>query len=182
MSAPLTVPAVLPERPPHVDVRDQTARVVELRQALEMQGVDLDANEWLDAIEGETDFQEAIAEAARAVLELECQIAGIKAMEERLGKRRGRIESSVETLRGVILGAMDKAGVPSVRCPFATITTKPKPRELGEIEESKIPSDYFTPQPPKLDRLALRAALRKGGAVPGANLDNGGITLSLRFL
>lgn len=163
-------------------IANQVARVVDLRAQLDGDGVELDLNEWLDAIEGETDFQEAIAEVAALIFEIDGQVAGVKAMEDRLAKRRGRLERSAESLRGVILAAMDKAGVPAIKRDFVTINAKPKPRELGEVEESQIPSDYFTPQPPKLDRLALRKDLRDGKSVPGARLDNGGLTLSLRFL
>lgn len=162
-------------------IANEVARVADLRAHLDQGGVDLDPNEWLDAIEGETDFQEAIGEVARLIFEIEGQIAGVKAMEETLKKRRSRLEKSEETLRGVILSAMDKADVPSIKRDFVTVTAKPKPREVDEVDEAAVPSRFFVPQPPRLDKAFLRSALRSGEVVPGAKLDNGGLTLALKF-
>ena len=47
-------------------------------------------------------------------------------------------------------------------------------------DEEGIPASYWKPQPPKLDRRGLLAALTAGQAVPGAHLGNGGVTLVVR--
>jgi hypothetical protein len=46
--------------------------------------------------------------------------------------------------------------------------------------ETEIPRDFWKPQAPKLDRQGLTAALRRGQSVPGAVLNNGQATISVR--
>lgn len=162
-------------------IADEVARVADLRAVLDDGGHELDANEWLDAIEGETDFNEAIEMIAQAVFELDGQAAGCKAMIDRVSSRKSRLENSADTLRGIMLAAMDKADVKTIKRSFVTVSLKAKPPALAKIDEAEIPSRFFAPQPPKLDKKALKAALSDGEKVPGANLDNGGISLQVRF-
>lgn len=161
-------------------VADELSDVVKLRE--ELAEHDLDATAWLDAIEGETDFQEAIGEVASAIFEIDGQVAGVKSMEEVLRRRKSRLERTKDSLRGVILMAMENAGVHSVKRPHVTVSTKNKPREIAEIDEALVPSSFFVPQPPKLDRKALKQALADGEEVEGARLDNGGLSLTMRFV
>jgi len=162
-------------------VSDERASVAALREHMDEAGIDLDVNEWLDAIEGETDFQEAIEEVAKAILEIDGQIAGVRHVETTLKGRRDRLERSKDSLRGVILAAMDKAGIEKIQRPIVTISAEDKPREIGPMDEALIPARFFEPQPPKLDKKALREALRGGEDVPGATLDNGGRSLTMRY-
>ncbi|MGE0857439.1 MAG: siphovirus Gp157 family protein [Hyphomicrobiaceae bacterium] len=45
---------------------------------------------------------------------------------------------------------------------------------------SRIPSEFWKPQPPRLDKKVVLDALKAGAVVPGAELSNGGETLSMR--
>ena len=54
------------------------------------------------------------------------------------------------------------------------------PPSLVVTAESEIPAAYWKPQPPKLNRQSLTAALRNGEHVPGAVLGNGQSTISVR--
>ena len=40
------------------------------------------------------------------------------------------------------------------------------------MSEELIPEPYWVPQPPKLDRQALLADLKRGDEIPGAQLGN----------
>ena len=51
---------------------------------------------------------------------------------------------------------------------------------LVVVAEDQIPADYWVPQPPKLDRQSLLAALKRGGEVAGAQLGNPKPTLAVR--
>ncbi len=133
----------------------------------------------LDMIEGSTNFHEAIAAVVEEIAEDEILFAGLEAKEAELGERKARIGKSIETRRQIILLAMDKAGVPTSKGPLATLSVRPTPPKVIVTNEAEIPAAFFIPQDPKLDKKALLAAL-KDGPVQGAELSNGGLSLSIR--
>lgn len=45
-----------------------------------------------------------------------------------------------------------------------------KSKAVNILDEKKIPSDYLIQQAPKIDKAGIRAALKDGGEVPGAEL------------
>ena len=51
---------------------------------------------------------------------------------------------------------------------------------LEVVAEDKIPAAYWKPQPPKLDRQGLLAALKAGTAIEGAALAPPHLQLSVR--
>ena len=51
---------------------------------------------------------------------------------------------------------------------------------LDVLAEEKIPAAYWKPQPPKLDRQGLLAALKSGAEIEGATLAAPDIQLSVR--
>lgn len=133
-----------------------------------------------DVIEGETSFFEAVEAALAEIDECDVMAEGLKAHIGKLSDRLRRIENRSERVRGMIDQAFQMAEVQSHKFTTATITTKRIPPKLVVSDEAEIPARFFTPQPPKLDRKALLAALKEGEALPGASLSNGGSTIQIR--
>lgn len=134
----------------------------------------------LDTIEGETDLAEAIVAVYEETFEDELLVAGLDAKIDELKTRKGRFEKSIELRRTIILMALDRAGIDNVRCPLATLsrsTTKPK---LVVDQEEQIPSRFWKPSDPTLDRAKLKAALEAKETVPGARLGEPGVSLTIR--
>ena len=135
-----------------------------------------------DMVEGETDLHEAIAEAALAIMEARNHEAALKEMIDNLTKRKQRYQQRQELLRTAILNAMQVGDIrDKMELPFATISRGNKPRALQITDEAAIPSDFWQPRPPALDKKAVTEALKKGEPVIGAELDNGGERLILRW-
>ena len=157
---------------------------VELNEAMKLRqqlGEDCDPKLLLDTIEGETNLAEACVFVLEQTHEDEILIEGLAAKIAELQVRKGRMEKSVESRRGVILMAMDKAGLQTIKSPLGTMTARPTPPKASITDEALIPSRFWKPSDPKLDRAAVAAALKAGEAVPGASLSNGGLTLSIRI-
>lgn len=150
-----------------------------LRGQLE-KGFDLDPQTLLDTLEGETDLHEALLVVAEQIEETESLQAGLNYTIERLQIRQGRQKKSNETLRNVVLSAMDKAGLDTIKGPLCTLTRRKTPAQAIIDEESDIPSRFFKSVPPKLDRKAVKTALDEKEDIPGAHLSNGGIALTMR--
>lgn len=157
-------------------VGDELANALAIRGALRAEA---DAQLVLDMIEGSTDLHEAICVVAEEIGEDEILLDGIKAAQTNLAARKARVEKSIDDRRNIILMAMDRAGIPAIKSPTCTLSVRSTPPQAVIIDESAIPADYFITKEPTLDKRTLAAAL-KNGPIPGAELSNGGIGLTLR--
>lgn len=153
-------------------------RAIEIKRALVE--YENDPKLVLDMIEGETDLAEACCVVHEETLEDEILLAGLKSAIGELEARKSRVERSIDSRRNIILMAMDKAGLQTIKGPLATITVRPTPPKTLISEEAQIPARFWKPGNPTLDRGALREALDAGEAIPGAGLSNGGLSLSVR--
>lgn len=164
-------------------VRRQTEAAKSLLTSLHEQGADDDAELVADAIEGETDLVEAIDAAMAEIDECELLIAGLKAKETEFEARRKTIERRAERVRALIEQAMFATDQKTMKLPTATISLTQRAPGLVVTNEADIPSRFFVEQErpaPKLDKKALAAAIKAGEEVPGATLDNGSVSLSVR--
>jgi hypothetical protein len=132
-----------------------------------------------DATEGETSMMEAIDAALIEIDECEAIVAGCKAQSDVLLGRARKFDQRKDRVRALIEQAMLIADLPSAKRPTATVTVKRTPPKAIVADESLIPSQYFKPQPPKLDKRALADALKAGETIPGATLSNGGTTIQI---
>jgi hypothetical protein len=158
-------------------IGDQLNNAVEIRRALREQD---DPQLILDMIEGSTELHEAILVVHGEIQEDGILAEGLKAAIEGLQSRLARVEKSIETRRQIILSAMVKAEIGTIKSPTATLSVKETPRKTVISEEAEIPAKFWKPQDPVLDKKALGDALKAGEIVPGATLSNGGITLGVR--
>ena len=152
--------------------------VAQLREA----GMDDEENVGL-AIESETNLLEVIAEALNKIDENEVLDAGLTSKINEFTERRSAVRKQTDFLRTSIEQAMLIAEQETMRLPTATLTLrKVKPAAFVEAE-AEIPSRFWTPQEPtapKLNKKSLLEALEAGEAVPGARLDNGSVSLTVR--
>lgn len=153
-----------------------------LMSNLRSQGVDDDQELVSDTIEGETSLIEAIEAAVAEIDECDVHIVGLKAKETEFAERRRRVEERADRIKATIEQAMIATEQESLRLPTATLTLTKRAPGLIVINEADIPTTFWIEQErpaPKLDKKALRAALDEG-AIPGATLDNGSRSLSVR--
>jgi hypothetical protein len=143
-------------------------------------GEDIDPQTVLDTLEGETDLYEALVLVAEKVGETEALAKGLEGYIKGLQERRTRLTKTAETLRNVILSAMESADIPGIVSPSITLSKRELSGKLVVEDEAKVPAKFFAPQDPKLDKKALTEALKEGEDVPGTRLSNGGISLTIR--
>jgi hypothetical protein len=156
-------------------------RYVNLKAALEAE--DLDPQTLLDTLEGETNLLEALAEVAESIAQDECFADALTTRISTIKERKSRLERSAETKRNLIIMAMEKAHLKSVKQPNATISVRATKPKLVVVDEALVPGKFFKSAEPILDRAALKAALEElppDGGIPGAELSNGGVTLTIR--
>jgi len=151
-----------------------------LRDQLKSQFPEADDDLLRDTVEGLTRLTDVLAAILRSHLD---DAAMIYALRERIGdmqERMARIEARSDRKRAIVASIMERADIRKLTEPDFTASLRPTPAPLLVIDEGKIPEDYWRPQPAKLDRRGLAAALAGGVTVPGAGLGNGGVTLAVR--
>lgn len=133
-----------------------------------------------DAIEGETNFKEVASEAVERIATLNGFSKSIDDQITNLIKRRDRFENQAALIKTALSAAMTTAEIDRLELPNATLSVKALPAKAIIIDEALIPSKFWKPSDPKLDRKAVLDALKSGDSVSGAALSNGGTTLQIR--
>ena len=137
--------------------------------------------EWLhDTLEGITDLHEMIAAVIRSALVDEALQAGLRTRLEEMRQRLARLEERGAKKRQLALDAMCEVGLKKLEQPDFTASARVGLPPLLIVAQDVIPEPYWVPQPPKLDRQSLLAALKRGGTIPGVELGNPKPTLAVR--
>jgi hypothetical protein len=134
-----------------------------------------------DMVEGETRLHEAIGYAVETLAADCASIIGLDDLIKKLKSRQDRIGRRIENTRTALSVALTQAGKKSFEHPVATLTLKAVAPSVTVTDEAEIPARFFKPQPPKLDKAALKKALKDKEAVPGAVFGNGGQALQVKF-
>ena len=151
-----------------------------LRERLLVEFPDIDAETLSDTLEGLTDLREMLAEVIRSALDDEALASGLSTRLSDMKARIERFETSAKRKRELALKAMNAAEIPKLLVADFTASLRHGAPTLEVIEETKIPAAYWKPQPPKLDRQGLLAALKAGAAIDGAVLEPPCLQLSVR--
>lgn len=161
-------------------VANETLRYLSVRDHLLAEFPDLDDQTLADTLEGITDLKEMLAEVIRSALDDEALAAGLSTRLSDMKARLERLEARARRKRQLALGAMAQADIPKLAEADFTASLRQGAPTLEVSAEDKIPAAYWKPQPPKLDKQGLLAALKAGAAIDGAALAAPQTQLSVR--
>lgn len=142
---------------------------------------DLDEQTLADTLEGLTDLNEMIAAVARSALTYEALAEGLKLHVARLQVRHQRFLHRAEACRQIARDAMVEANLKTLRAADFTLSVRLGNSSLVLTDERTVPSEYWRPQAPRLDRMSLLNDLKRGIPVEGATLSNPAPVLSVRI-
>ena len=134
----------------------------------------------LTAVEGETGLIEAITQAVHRLHELDAHAEAIGIQMKSLGERKSRFEAQHDRIKAAVAVAMGQAELRKLELPSATLSIRAVAAKAEITDEALIPSKFWKPQDPKLDKKAVLDALKAKEDVPGATLSNGGETLAIK--
>jgi hypothetical protein len=160
----------------------ETAKFVELKRRILEQYQDVDEVTLRDTLEGATNLRETLAALVRSALEDEAMCDGLKALVETMRTRLDRLEIRAINKRRAVLEAMETVDLAGFVEPDFTVSLRKTPSSVLIDDEDKIPRQFLVPQPPRLDRRGILAALAAGAAIPGAKLSVPRNSLSVRTL
>ena len=156
----------------------QAARTL-LAQLADIIGDDAEAA--ADAVEGETSLNEAIDAAVQRLVDDMAAIHGLNDYITKLTSRKDRLMARMANYRTALAVAMEQAGRKKIEHPAVTLSLRAVAPSATVTDEAAIPSRFWKPSDPKMDKRALLEALKAKELVPGAVLSNGGQTLALKW-
>jgi hypothetical protein len=151
-----------------------------VKQRLLTEYPNLDEETLADSLEGITDLHEMIAAVIRSALVDEALRVGLRSRVGEMRERLIRLELRCEKKREMALEAMSQLGLRKLEQPDFTASVRAGLPTLVVVNECDIPPDYWVPQPPKLNRQALLAGMKRGDEVPGVQLGNAKPILTVR--
>jgi hypothetical protein len=155
-----------------IPVSTEVSKYLLLKQRLVAECPCLDNDTLTDTLEGITDLHEMIAAVIRSALVDDALSTGLRGRLNDMKERLKRLEERGAKKRQLALDAMDEVGLNKLQQPDFTASTRFGSPSLVVTTEGAVPSPYWVPQPPKLDRQALLGALKRGTNVPGVQLNN----------
>ena len=162
------------------NLRVEVSTYQTLKGRLQAEDLNLDELTLADTLEGITTLPEMIAAVIRSALVDETLCAGLRLRVDEMKQRLSRLDERAAKKRALALQAMTEVGLSKLEQPDFTASARAGTPALVVISEQSIPSIYWLPQPPKLDRPALLGILKRGNPVPGTQLSNPHPVLTVR--
>lgn len=139
-----------------------------------------DAQTLADTLEGMTDFNEMVCVLIDSAENDQALANALKERVADMNERMARFSNRVERKRNAVASAMEAAQVKKIEAPEFTISLRNNPPKVVIIDETQIPADYWREKVSRsVDKTAVKEALANG-IVPGAELSNGGVGLTVR--
>jgi len=143
----------------------------------ELADMELDDETLKDTLEGLAGTLEVKAvNVALFVRNLESTAAAIKDAEKAMSDRRRAIENRAAKVKDYIKDNMIRAGILKIESPYFRLAIQNNPPSVKIENVDELPPHFLKipePPPPVPDKTAIGAALKAGGNVPGAWLEQG---------
>lgn len=145
-----------------------TSNYNELQMMIE-DGVDPSAlQDTLQAIE--ESIQDKSQNIALLIKNLEADTEAIKLEEKRLAERRRAVENNCKSLKDYLYQQMTLLEVKRIKGTIVTVGIQKNPVSLDIAEDAIVPPEYMVPQPAKVDKKSLLAAVKDGMKWDGITL------------
>jgi hypothetical protein len=141
---------------------------------------ELDEQTLADTVEGLTDLHEILAAIVRAALADEALATGLKGRIAEMQERLERLQERAARRRQIVKDTMVKLDLKKLTAPDFSASIRPGMPALLVIDEAAVPSIYWEPREPRLDRQGLLAELKQGAEITGVTLSNPEPVLSVR--
>ena len=161
-------------------VATSTTRYKVLCDRLLAEDPSLDEQTLADTVEGLTDLHEILAAIIRAALADEALANGLKGRITEMEDRRERLQDRAVKRRQIVRETMAELDLKKITAPDFTASLRPGMASLVVLDEASIPSIYWEPRDPRLDRASLAADIKQGAEIAGATLSNPEPVLSVR--
>lgn len=163
-------------------LQDEAHRYRELKSRLLESMPDLvdDPECLLDTLEGLSNIKERLAGLIRSALLDEANAQGIDQYSKKLVDRKGQLAARAKKKRMIALHYMGDLGLKKIDAPDFSATRKNTPAGVSIYNEDRLPEEFIRTKT-EPDKAAIRAALKEGRDIPGAQLGNAGECLTVKI-
>jgi hypothetical protein len=140
----------------------------------------LDEQTLADTLEGLTDLHEIRTAIIRAALTDEALAGGLKGRIAEMEQRLSRLQDRATKRRQIAKDVLVELDLKKLTAPDFTASIRPGTPALMVIDEAAVPSIYWEPRDPRLNRQGLVADLKQGAEITGVALSNPEPVLSVR--
>ena len=121
-------------------------------------------------VDYECQFEEKVENIVYLIKNAQSDVEALKKEELRLAEKRKSTERKIESLKDYLFGAFMQTGTERIKYPQFTVSIRNNAESVNVKDVTKIPNDYFVPQPPKLNKAGLKKAIQDGEVIEGAEL------------
>lgn len=126
----------------------------------------------LEAIEGE--FEIKAVNIAAFAQQMEAEAEAIKAVVEKMEKRRKALEGRARWLRDYVKIGLETMGWKQLKHAWFVLSVQKNPPAVEVFDEDALPTEFKRQIiETRIDKTAIKGAITKGLNVPGARLVNG---------
>ena len=151
-----------------------------LRDRLRAEDSQIDDQTLADTVEGLTDLHEILSAVIRAALADQALATGLEGRIGEMQARRDRLQDRATKRRQIAKDVMVELDLKKLAAPDFTASIRPGMPALMVIDEAAVPSIYWEPREPRLDRQGLANDLKQGAEITGVALSNPEPVLSVR--
>ena len=151
-----------------------------VRERIRALDPELDEQTLSDTVEGLTDLHEILAAIVRAALADEALATGLKGRIAEMQERLERLQERAAKRRQIVKDTMVELDLKKLTAPDFSASIRPGMPALLVIDEAAVPSIYWEPREPRLDRQGLLVELKQGAEITGVTLSNPEPVLSVR--
>jgi hypothetical protein len=125
-----------------------------------------------DTLEGmELGFNEKAVNVTKFVRNLEATAQAIKQAEDEMARRRKTMEKRAQWLKDYVKGSMEVTGISKIESPWFRLAVQNNPESVEVFDETMIPDEFKSEVVSvKIDKVAIRDALKRGDKIGGAQL------------
>src|SRR5450759_2766763 len=152
-----------------------------IRDRIRAQDPQIDDQTLADTVEGLTDLHEILSAGIRAALADEALATGLKGRIAAMEDRLTRLQDRASKRRQIAKDVMVELGLKKLTAPDFTASIRPGMPALMVIDEAAVPSIYWEPREPRLNRQELANELKQGAEIAGVALSNPEPILSVRI-
>jgi Siphovirus Gp157 len=151
-----------------------------LRDRLRAEDPQIDEQTLADTVEGLTDLHEIVTAIIRSALTDEALVTGLKCRIADMQGRLDRLQDRASKRRQIAKDVMIELDLKKITAPDFTVSIRPGTPALLVLDEAAVPSIYWEPREPRLNRQELLSELKEGAEIEGVALSNPEPVLSVR--
>ena len=134
-----------------------------------LQADEIDEQAYNDTMEG-IGADEKLEDYIYVIKQYEADNVAIKTEIDRLKTNKEKNDKAIDRMKKAVVDFMNATGQKKANAGTFKLSLR-KSESTLITDETKIPSEYLVPQPPKVDKTAIKKAIKLGIKVDGAVIE-----------